>query len=200
MVRHFYAGRDGATPETIDCIEAALNTLSDLGARITDVVLPELLDFHAAGRAILLSEAYAVHYAHLQRTPELYGQYSRERLRLGALITAEEYYQAQRFRRVLTERTLRAMEGVDLLVTANNYGTAERFTDVKIFPYFGKPYLSMPFNLTGQPAHAVCCGFGADGLPHSLQIVGRPFDDARVLRLGHAYEQATPWRARRPSL
>jgi aspartyl-tRNA(Asn)/glutamyl-tRNA(Gln) amidotransferase subunit A len=200
VVRHFYAGRDGATPETIEKIAAALETLSDLGVHVTDVTLPDLLDFHAAGRAILLSEAYAVHRAHLQRTPELYGQYSRERLRLGALITAEEYYQAQRFRRILTERTLRAMEGVDLLVTANNYGTAERFTDAKIFPYFGKPYLSMPFNLTGQPAHAICCGFGADGLPHSLQIVGRPFDDARVLRLGHAFEQVTPWRARRPPL
>jgi len=70
--------------------------------------------------------------------------------------------------------------------------------DAKIFPYFGKPYLSMPFNLTGQPALATCSGFGADGLPHSFQIVGRAFDDALVLRLGYAYEQATPWRARRP--
>lgn len=58
----------------------------------------------------------------------------------------------------------------------------------------------MPFNLTGQPALAVCCGFGAEGLPRSLQIVGRAFDDATVLRLGHAHEQATPWRARRPSI
>jgi len=198
VVRHFYAGRDGATPETVQRIDAALGTLSDLGVLVTDVTLPDLLDFHAAGRAILLSEAYAVHRAHLQRTPELYGQYSRERLRLGALITAEEYYQAQRFRRILTERTLRAMEGLDLLITASNYGTAERFADAKIFPFFGKPYLSMPFNLTGQPALATCSGFGADGLPHSFQIVGRAFDDALVLRLGYAYEQATPWRARRP--
>ena len=157
-------------------------------------------DFHAAGRAILLSEAYAVHKPHLHRTPELYGQYSRERLRLGAFITGEEYFQAQRFRRSLTERTLRAMEGLDLIVTANAYGAPERFSEATIFPYFGKPYLSMPFNLTGQPALAICCGFGDDGLPRSLQIVGRAFDDATVLRLGHAYERATPWRDRRPPI
>jgi aspartyl-tRNA(Asn)/glutamyl-tRNA(Gln) amidotransferase subunit A len=200
VVRHFYEGRDGATAETQRLIADALQVLGDLGVALQDVTLPELNDFHAAGRVIVLSEAYAVHRAHLARTPELYGQYSRERLRLGALLTAEEYYQAQRFRRMLTERTLRAMEGVDLLITANNYGAAERFSDARVFPFFGKPYLSMPFNLTGQPALAVCCGFDGDGLPHSLQIVGRAFDDATVLRLGHAYEQATPWRQRRPAI
>ncbi|HUK11499.1 MAG TPA: amidase [Stellaceae bacterium] len=200
VVRHFYEGRDGATPETQRLIADALEVVSDLGIVIRDVTLPELYDFHAAGRVIVLGEAYAVHRAHLAKTPELYGQYSRERLRLGALLTAEEYYQGQRYRRVLTERTLSAMEGVDLLVTANNYGAAERFSDARVFPYFGKPYLSMPFNLTGQPALAVCCGFGTDGLPHSMQIVGRAFDDATVLRLGHAYEQATAWRQCRPAI
>ena len=200
VVRHFYAGSDGATPETVNIIEAALNAWRELGVAVSEVTLPDLRDFHAVGRAILLSEAYAVHRPHLHRTPELYGQYSRERLRLGALITAEEYYQAQRYRRVLTEQTLKAMDGLDLLVTANSYGPAERFADSTIFPYFGKPYLSMPFNITGQPALAVCCGFGAEGLPRSLQIVGRAFDDATVLRLGHAHEQATPWRARRPPI
>jgi aspartyl-tRNA(Asn)/glutamyl-tRNA(Gln) amidotransferase subunit A len=200
VVRHFYAGSDGATPETVEIIDKTFEVWDGLGVALSEVTLPDLRDFHAVGRAILLSEAYAVHRPHLHRTPELYGQYSRERLRLGALVTAEEYYQAQRHRRVLTEQTHKAMDGVDLLVTANSYGPAERFADSTIFPYFGKPYLSMPFNLTGQPALAVCCGFGAEGLPRSLQIVGRAFDDATVLRLGHAHEQATTWRVRRPPI
>ena len=200
VVRHFYAGANGATAETIALIDQALSVWRDLGVSVVDAALPELADYHAVGRAILLSEAYAVHKPHLHRAPELYGQYSRERLRLGALVTAEEYYQAQRYRRVLAKRTIEAMDGLDLLVTANSYGAAERFAEATIFPYFGKPYLSMPFNLTGQPALAICCGFGADGLPRSLQIVGRAFDDATVLRLGHAYEQATPWRGKRPPI
>jgi aspartyl-tRNA(Asn)/glutamyl-tRNA(Gln) amidotransferase subunit A len=69
-------------------------------------------------------------------------------------------------------------------------------------PYFstrGKLIMT-PFSLTGSPALSVCAGFTASGLPLSVQIAGRPFDDAKVLRVGHAYERATPWRDRRPSL
>ena len=57
-----------------------------------------------------------------------------------------------------------------------------------------------PFSLTGAPALSVCAGYNAAGLPLSLQIAGRPFEDANVLRVGHAYERATPWRERRPVL
>jgi aspartyl-tRNA(Asn)/glutamyl-tRNA(Gln) amidotransferase subunit A len=57
-----------------------------------------------------------------------------------------------------------------------------------------------PFSLTGAPALSVCAGFTGSGLPLSIQIAGRPFDDAKVLRVGHAYERATPWRERRPAL
>ncbi len=60
--------------------------------------------------------------------------------------------------------------------------------------------MTTPFNVTGGPALAQCIGFSDRGLPLSMQIVGRPFDDATVLRVAHAYEQATPWRGRRPRL
>jgi aspartyl-tRNA(Asn)/glutamyl-tRNA(Gln) amidotransferase subunit A len=56
------------------------------------------------------------------------------------------------------------------------------------------------FNLTGHPAIAVPSGFSGDGLPYSLQLVGRPFDEATILRLAHAYEGATEWHTRRPPL
>jgi Asp-tRNA(Asn)/Glu-tRNA(Gln) amidotransferase A subunit family amidase len=69
-------------------------------------------------------------------------------------------------------------------------------------PYFDnrRPMYMRPFNLTGQPALSLCNGFDDTGLPLSLQIVGRHFDEATVLRIGHAYERATPWRERRPQL
>jgi aspartyl-tRNA(Asn)/glutamyl-tRNA(Gln) amidotransferase subunit A len=60
--------------------------------------------------------------------------------------------------------------------------------------------ITVPFNITGHPALSLCCGFGRAGLPLALQIVGRPFDEARVLRAGHAYERATHWRDQRPVL
>ena len=58
----------------------------------------------------------------------------------------------------------------------------------------------MPFDVTGQPALAVRCGLSARGLPLALQIAGKPFDEASVLRVGHAYERATRWHGQRPPL
>jgi Asp-tRNA(Asn)/Glu-tRNA(Gln) amidotransferase A subunit family amidase len=60
--------------------------------------------------------------------------------------------------------------------------------------------LTMPFNIAGLPVLALPCGFDADGLPISMQLAGRPFDEATVLRAGWAYEQATDWHTRRPSV
>jgi aspartyl-tRNA(Asn)/glutamyl-tRNA(Gln) amidotransferase subunit A len=60
--------------------------------------------------------------------------------------------------------------------------------------------LTQPFNLTGSPAVTVPCGFSRDGLPIGLQLVGRPFDEARLLNLAHAYEHSTPWKDHHPAL
>ena len=60
--------------------------------------------------------------------------------------------------------------------------------------------LTMPFNVTGSPAMSVCCGYSPAGLPLAFQLVGKPFDEATVLRAAHAYEKATPWRSVRPQL
>jgi aspartyl-tRNA(Asn)/glutamyl-tRNA(Gln) amidotransferase subunit A len=65
---------------------------------------------------------------------------------------------------------------------------------------FETPNFTIPFNVAGVPALSVCNGFSSSGLPLALQIVGRPFEEARVLQAGHAYEQATPWKERRPVL
>jgi aspartyl-tRNA(Asn)/glutamyl-tRNA(Gln) amidotransferase subunit A len=60
--------------------------------------------------------------------------------------------------------------------------------------------LTIPFNVTGSPAISVCCGYTPAGLPLAFQVVGKPFDEATVLKLAHAYENATPWRSVRPLL
>ncbi len=65
---------------------------------------------------------------------------------------------------------------------------------------FTKPSFTTPFNVGGNPALSICNGYAENGLPFSLQIAGRLFDEATVLRAGDAYEKATPWRARRPQL
>ena len=84
-----------------------------------------------------------------------------------------------------------------MLPTAEPAGKLE---PVQPSTLFTKASFTTPFNVGGNPALSVCSGFAANGLPFSLQIVGRLFDDATVLRAGDAYEKATPWRDKRPSL
>ena len=106
-----------------------------------------------------------------------------------------------RFRRKLQVDTRAAMRGYDLIMAPNQWGPPETFEEPQaIFHFLGKASLSMPFNVTGQPALTVCCGFGSDGFPLAFQLAGRPFDEASVFAAGAAYERATPWRLRRPTL
>jgi aspartyl-tRNA(Asn)/glutamyl-tRNA(Gln) amidotransferase subunit A len=119
---------------------------------------------------------------------------------LAGLFSAADYVQAVRRRRELVDELDRAMEGLDLVMTAAAPSEAPKIDAVGKFTLMERPSLTMPFNVTGTPAMSVCCGYTAEGLPLSFQIVGKRFDDSTVLRVAHAYEQATPWRARRPDL
>jgi len=201
VARSWYATAGGADAETCEAIDGVADALRGRGASVRDVVLPDIRDFHACGRIILLAEAYSIHRATLEATPENYGEFFRDRVRLGAFISAEDYMQALRLRRRLTDATLAAMvdAGVDVVLTANQYGEAEAFADSQhSFPFFRKPYLTMPFNVTGMPALTVCAGFGGNGLPIGAQLAGRPFEDDLLLRVGHAYERARGDLGRRP--
>jgi aspartyl-tRNA(Asn)/glutamyl-tRNA(Gln) amidotransferase subunit A len=68
------------------------------------------------------------------------------------------------------------------------------------FYYLRRPLITAPFNLLGMPALSTCTGFDAQGLPMAAQVAAPPLDDALVLRIGQAWESATPWRDRRPVL
>jgi aspartyl-tRNA(Asn)/glutamyl-tRNA(Gln) amidotransferase subunit A len=150
---------------------------------------------------VITVEAHAIHRQEVIETPEKFGYTTRRRFQLGAFLTAEQYLGALRFRRQLQVDTRAAMRGYDLIMAPNQWGPPEIFEEPQeIFHFLGKPSLSMPFNVTGQPALTVCCGFGSDGLPLAFQLGGRPFDEASVFAAGAAYERATPWRLRRPTL
>jgi aspartyl-tRNA(Asn)/glutamyl-tRNA(Gln) amidotransferase subunit A len=147
-----------------------------------------------------MAEAYAIHEANLRTRFTDYGEIFRDRMALAGLITGGDYIQALRRRRELVDELDRAMADLDLVMTAAAPSEAPPIDAVPKFGIMELPSLTMPFNVTGSPAMSVCCGFGDGGLPLSFQIVGKRFDDATVLRLAHAYEDATPWRARRPNL
>ena len=189
------------TPDMKKGIDEAVRVLKDLGATVDEVVFPDIRDYHICGRVIITTEAHAIHRQDVIATPEKFGYTTRRRFQLGAFISAEQYLSALRFRRQLTLDTRAAMRGYDLVMTANHWGAPETFEEPQpIFHFLGKPSLTMPFNVTGQPALTVCCGFSGDGLPLSFQLAGRAFDEASVFAAGAAYERVTPWRKHRPKI
>ena len=188
-----------STPATKAAFEAALEVFRGLGATVRPVTLPPLQQFDDAKKTIAVAELFTIHGANLRARPDLFGASLRYRIIAGGLVRAEEYLQAQRLRTDLARAMQKVMASVDLLMlpTSEPAGKLEPIAPSSLFT---KLSLTTPFNVGGNPALSVCSGFAENGLPFSLQIVGRLFDDATVLRAGDAYEKATTWRAKRPAL
>jgi aspartyl-tRNA(Asn)/glutamyl-tRNA(Gln) amidotransferase subunit A len=200
VIRHFHEVDHPVSPATKQGIDAALGIFRSQGAEIRDVTLSPMMDYNAPGWLILTAEAYAVHEPWLKERFNDYGELMRDRLAFGALLRAADYVQALRRRRMLCQEMHEAMADLDILVTASAPAEAPKITEVPKWAMLEKPNFTMPFNLTGLPALSVCTGYGAGGLPVSMQIVGKPFAEATVFRAGHAYEVATGWRSTRPAM
>jgi len=187
-------------PETYAALRAALEQFERLGARVTSVELPEQAHYQMVNSGILVSEALNYHQATLSSHPELYGRRFLNRMREGALFSAVDYLTLLRGRALIKRRMAELMQHVDLLALPTSPHPAETFAEDEATPTWKRTSFTRPFNVTGQPAISIPCGFSPAGLPIGLQLVGRPFEDAGVLRAAHAYEQATDWRLRRPPL
>ncbi len=200
LPRHFYAEAAGVSPEVVTAIDKAVQTLTDLGATVEEITLPDYDLFNACGRVIMFTEAYAIHEADYISRPMDFGQLTWMRMTLGAFVTATDLHQATRLRRELCEAVNRQLLKYDALITANALGTAPAFADINPNNPPNFPIQTMAFNVTGNPVLAIPTGFSKSGLPLSMQIVGRAFDDATVLRIGAAYEAATGLSSRRPAV
>jgi aspartyl-tRNA(Asn)/glutamyl-tRNA(Gln) amidotransferase subunit A len=201
LVRHFHEeDNPPLDPALKRAIDGAMGVFRGLGAEVREVRLPPLADWASCAMLVMMSEAWAVHEPWLKARPQDYGEIHRDRVTLGAFVSAADYLAAQRMRRELGQRFAEAMQEVDLLVAAVTPGEAPEIEAVTKWSSFERPSLTSPINLLGAPALALRCGFGESGLPLGMQIVGRPFEDALVLHAGHHYEKATQWAAKRPPL
>jgi aspartyl-tRNA(Asn)/glutamyl-tRNA(Gln) amidotransferase subunit A len=198
LLRRFYIDWPGLHPEVRAANLAAYAELERQGATIVDVELPTL-DLATAAWATYLAEAYALHADTVRQRPRDYREGTRARIHFGALVSAQDLLRAQRVRGRLVRETLALLERVDALVFPGPATPALRFEDVstrEVMPPAAR-YTS-PWNLLGLPALVLPCGFTAEGLPVSMQVVGRPFDEPMVFRVARAYERATDWHTRRP--
>jgi len=196
VVRHFFEVDVPCEPEVLAATETSIAALARLGAVVRDVTLAPYADY---GVMTLISraEAYAIHEKTLVANPELYGSLGRQRLMAGAFVRAADYVNAQRHRARLVAELAATLREVDVLVMPTSRQVAAPI-DQDSFAPGSQPFFTRPFNLTGSPALSICNGFSSAGLPTSLQIVGRPFEDALVLQVGDALERELATRDRRP--
>ena len=157
-------------------------------------------DYYDVKVTIAESELLAVHEEALRIRPGDFGEDFLGRVLPAVLVSGRDYVQAQRERRRMLAEMAPVYANYDVLVTATAGAPAPRLGTWRTIEFWKRASLTTPFNVTGGPALAQCIGFSSNGLPLSMQVVGRPFDDATVLRVADAYERATPWRTKRPRL
>lgn len=191
-------GRDAAL-EVRCAFSEALGVLQRLGAELVTVEgLPPLAEYTACGRLILQAESYAVHADWLRERPLDYGERGRVKLLYGAAIGADALDAARRRRLELTGAFERAMEKLDAAVCVSSLELPCAIDDAEAIDRTYDSQARTPFNVTGSPAIAIPNGLSTGGLPMGMQVVGRRHSEQMILRIAHAYEQATPWRDMRP--
>ncbi len=194
--------------DVADAVGAALEALASLGAAVEEIDLP--FDAHEAARAwnvIALAEAYAIHETHVEEQGDALSPDVKERLVHGRDLLAKDFVKAGWTRDRVKRGMAELLARVDLLAVPTtpipavpiDGGTiAVGGHEVEGPKVLGR--LTRLACLTGQPAVSVPCGFTGEGLPIGLQLIGGWFREPALLRAAHAYEQAAPWRQRRPPL
>ncbi|MGH7367815.1 MAG: amidase [Candidatus Rokuibacteriota bacterium] len=203
----FYA--EGLDAAVTRALAEAMAVVEDLGAVVEAVAVPDPGPMVAAcSNPMVRAESAAVHARLLKERPGELQPAVRDRLAPGLTVSAHEYLQGQRLRARFTREFIgSAFSRIDVLVTPTIPEPAPALADAKagasadVIARMGRfSRLTRPFNALGLPALSIPCGASPDGRPLGMQLVGRPFDEATLLRLGDAYERATAWHRRRPAL
>ncbi|MDE2516186.1 MAG: amidase [Rhodospirillales bacterium] len=192
--------RDVPAPASVQAALAeAIDVFRRLGAVIGEARIAPAQDYYDVKLIAAESELLAVHAPALRRNIEDFGEDFLGRSLGALLMSGADAIAASRRRRAMLAQAAAVFARFDVLITAAP-GPAPLLESWRTLDFWAKPSLTTPFNVLAGPALAQCIGFTADGLPLGMQIIGRPFDDATVLRAAQAYERATSWRSRRPVL
>jgi aspartyl-tRNA(Asn)/glutamyl-tRNA(Gln) amidotransferase subunit A len=174
-------------------IREAVEVFRSLGAEVRDVEVPNLWETLHAQRLVLAAEAYAVHEERLKTEPERFDDQGLERLLDGERLKAFRYANAQQRKLHSLREFGSVLREVDALLTptvpipATEIGQRETTIDgYEEAVYSALTLFTGPTNLNGLPSLSVPCGTTASGLSVGLQLIGRPFEEATLYRLGHA--------------
>jgi aspartyl-tRNA(Asn)/glutamyl-tRNA(Gln) amidotransferase subunit A len=201
---YFY---ERTAPDVTAAVRAAVRKMETMGGRIVDVDLPSASVNRGVWNQIASPEVYSYHEHLLKQNAELYGSDVRARIEAGRFLLSIDYVRAQRARTMMKEECKAAFAKADVIVTPTTPITAPRIA--KVLEPWGSDSetaaasltrFTRHFNIVGLPAISIPCGFTSDSLPIGMQIAGKPFDEATVLRVAHAYEQDAGWFERRPPI
>jgi amidase len=200
-----YATKD-IDPELAEAVLAGVKVLEDLGAEIVEVQLPDMDPYVAAWPTLCSAEAVAAHEATYPSQRDDYGPWFQGWLDKGAKVTGAEYAKANNLRAACTGHLRRVFEGIDALVCPSTAAPPHPVKPEELYgrmPESREPKFqrfTVPFDYNGAPTLSVTCGFNSEGLPLSVQWVGKHLTEPLLCRIGHTYERATEWHNRYPNL
>ena len=194
-------------PAVAEAVAKAIKHMESLGAKAIPLAIPDLDGVLDCMLAIAMSEAAVYHQTSLRATPELFGDETRLLLEAGEMMPATTYINAQRARTAVKIAFKQALRDVDVLVTPTQPSTALKIgqsvsrigtREESVFGVSAR--FCAPFNISGLPAASVPCGFSPEAMPIGLQMIGKPFDEATVLRVAEAFERNTEWHLKYPPI
>lgn len=202
---YFY---DEVTPDVRRCMEQSLQVLVEHGAKLVDVTVPDPARLYHLGNLISQVEAATIHAKLLRDFPDDYPLVLKTRMESGFYVPAVDYLGALAARaHLLTEFVAHVFEHADVLHTpvmgmaAPAFDTVSAKSSADVMPLLAlMARNTRPISAIGLPAISIPAGFSTDGLPVAFQLVGRPFDEGLLLKVGDAYQSVTEWHRRIPPI
>ena len=200
-----YATHDIDT-ELADAVRAGVKVLADQGAEIVEVELPDVDGYVSAWPTLCATEAVVAHAAYYPFRRDAYGPWFQGWLDMGAKVSGAEYAKANNLRAACTGHFRRVFSEIDVLVCPSMSAPPHAITPEILYGGSYEPRVpkfqrfTVPFNYNGAPTLSVPCGMNSEGLPLSIQFVGKHLTEPLLCRVGHAYERATPWHDLHPDV
>lgn len=199
-----YATKD-VDPELAEAVSDGVKLLQEMGAEIVEVVLPDMDDYVLSWPTICSLESVKAHTKTYPSNRENYGPWFQGWLDMGAEVTPTDYQDAHKLRTECTEHISRVFQDIDVLVCPSMSNPPHIVTPELLYgpketrpPWFQR--FTAPFNYNGAPTLSVPCGLNREGLPLSIQFVGKHLSEPLLIQVGHAYESATTWHTLHPDV
>ena len=191
--------------ELAEAVRAGVEVLADHGAEIVEVQLPDVEAYVSAWPTLCSAEAVGAHAATYPSQRDAYGPWFRGWLDMGAKVTGADYARANNLRAACTGHLRRVFAEIGVLVCPSMSAPPHVVTPEMLYGSYGARDLkfqrfTVPFDYNGAPTLSVPCGMNSEGLPLSIQFVGKHLTEPLLCQVGHAYESATPWHNLNPDV